>query len=79
MKALEHAQKSPEPKKDDPSIASKDLKEAVGSSPEQPPKKKSKQFDSQTFPGKFFSIHFTQVESVSFAYPSDLPDPSLED
>lgn len=60
MKTQEQAQtfdrKSPEPKKVDPSMVLKGLKEAMGSSPEQPLKKKPKQIDSQIPPSKFLII-----------------------
>ena len=49
------------------------------SSPEQTSKKKLKPTDSQVPPGKFLTSTFVQIEPMSFAYPSDLPDPSMED
>ena len=66
-------------KKSNPSIVAKDSKDTLASSPEQPKKKKLKYTKSQPPPGKFLSFSFIQIEPMSFAYPSDLPDPSSDD
>ena len=66
-------------KKSNPSIVAKDSKDTVASSPEQPKKKKLKYTKSQPPPGKFLSFSFIQIEPMSFAYPSDLLDASLDD
>ena len=81
-KALEQAEtqrKSPESKKSEPLTVLKGMKDFMVSSPKQPPKKKSKPTDSQLPLGKFLTSHFAQIEPISFAYPSDLPDPSTKD
>ena len=55
------------------------MKDSIVSSPEQPPKKKSKPIDSQLPPSKFLTFPFAKIKPMSFAYPSDFPDPSTED
>ena len=73
-------QKSPELlKSGHPPATQTDPKDTLGSLSEQPSPKRPKLSDSQPSPGKFLNFHFTRVEPVSFAYPSNLPDPSLED
>ena len=73
-------QKSPELlKSGHPSATPADPKDTLGLFPEQPSLKRLKLSDSRSPPGKFLNFHFTRVEPVSFAYPSDLPDPSPED
>ena len=73
-------QRSPELLKSGrPSANLADPRDTSSSLPEQPLQKRLKLSDSRTPPGKFLNFRFTQVEPVSFAYPSDLPDPSPED
>ena len=73
-------QKSPElSKSGHPSATHVDPKDSLGSLPEQRSQKKPKLSDSRPPPGKFLNFHFTRVEPVSFAYPSDFPDPSPDD
>ena len=73
-------QKSPEQSKSDhPSTTQKGPKDTLGFFPELPPQKRPKLSDSRLPPGKFLNSHFTLVEPVSLAYPSDLPDPLSED
>ena len=73
-------QKSPEQSKPgQPSLSQKSLKETLGSFSDQPPQKRPKLSDFRLPPGKLLNSNFTHVEPVSFAYPSDLPDPSSED
>ena len=73
-------QKSPELLKSGrPSANLADPRDTLSSLPEQPSQKRLKLSDSRSPPGKFLNFHFSRVEPVSFAYPSDLPDPLPDD
>lgn len=73
-------QKSPELLKSGQALSSQaDPKDASGSRVEQPLSKKLKPSEARPPPGKSLTFQSTRVEPLSFAYPSDLPDPSRED